>query len=379
MPSTIPLSLYIHFPWCVKKCPYCDFNSHALAGGLPEAEYIEALLFDLDCALGEADGREISSVFMGGGTPSLFSPAAIGRLMDGIGRRARLSPGCECTLEANPGTLEAGKFEGFAAAGVNRLSLGIQSFDDAALQALGRIHGRAQALSAIGAARQSFANFNLDLMFGLPGQTRAAALLDIETALRFAPPHLSCYQLTIEENTAFFNRPPKLPEGDEIAGFGEAIEARLAEAGFARYEVSAFAQAGRQCRHNLNYWRFGDYLGIGAGAHGKSTKAGRIRRTARVANPRQYLSAAKEGQPPIAWSAEIPVGDAAFEYLMNALRLAEGFSPEAFEARTGAAFADWLPKFEAQRQKGLLEIAPGSIKPTADGRRFLNRMLLDLA
>jgi oxygen-independent coproporphyrinogen-3 oxidase len=378
-PFMLPLSLYLHFPWCVRKCPYCDFNSHALTGGLPEDEYVDALLFDLEGALAETGGRAVSSIFMGGGTPSLFSPGAIGRLLVGIDQRLPLATDAEITLEANPGTLTAGKFAGFASAGVNRLSLGIQSFDDAALKALGRIHDRAQALAAIDAAQRRFANFNLDLMFGLPGQTKAAALADLDTALSFAPPHLSCYQLTIEENTAFFNRPPELPESDEIAAFGEAIAARLQQAGFVHYEISAFARPGHACRHNLNYWRFGDYLGLGAGAHGKLTQQGQIRRHARIANPRQYLTAVNQGRMPIAQTTEIPARDAAFEYLMNALRLTEGFTPADFEARSGASLADWQPKLEAAQAKGFLTLTPERIQPTAQGRRFLNQLLLDLS
>ena len=280
-----PLALYVHVPWCVRKCPYCDFNSHEAGGTIPEREYVAALIADLQSALPLIWGRPVVSVFFGGGTPSLLSPAAIDELLAAFRALAMLSPDAEITLEANPGTIEAAKFAGFRAAGVNRLSLGIQSFNDTHLKALGRIHGAAEAQRAAQLAGEHFESFNLDLMYGLPGQTQEQALTDIETALAFSPSHLSCYQLTLEPNTRFAAFPPELPESDSCADMQDAIEARLAAAGYVNYETSAFARAGKQCRHNLNYWHFGDYLGIGAGAHSKLTLHDRVLRQMRWKQP----------------------------------------------------------------------------------------------
>ena len=369
-----PLALYVHVPWCVRKCPYCDFNSHEAAGAIPETEYVAALIADLQSALPLIWGRPLVSVFFGGGTPSLLSPAAIDELLAAFRALAILSPEAEITLEANPGTSEAGKFAGFRAAGVNRLSLGIQSFDDRPLAALGRIHGAAEAKRAAQLAGDHFDSFNLDLMYGLPGQTREQALTDVETALSFAPPHLSCYQLTLEPNTRFAGFPPALPEDDLCADMQEAIEARLAVAGYANYETSAFARAGRQCRHNLNYWHFGDYLGIGAGAHSKLTLHDRVLRQMRWKHPNAYLENVRGGSP-IQETNEVAASQLPFEFLMNALRLAAGFQPALFEARTAQPITRILPQLRAAAADGLVDIDAERIAPTVRGRRFLNVLL----
>jgi len=369
-----PLALYVHVPWCVRKCPYCDFNSHEAAGAIPETEYVAALIADLQSALPLIWGRPLVSVFFGGGTPSLLSPAAIDELLAAFRALAILSPEAEITLEATPGTSEAGKFAGFRAAGVNRLSLGIQSFDDRPLAALGRIHGGAEARRAAQLAGDHFDSFNLDLMYGLPGQTREQALTDVETALSFAPPHLSCYQLTLEPNTRFAAFPPALPEDDLCADMQEAIEARLAVAGYANYETSAFARAGRQCRHNLNYWHFGDYLGIGAGAHSKLTLHDRVLRQMRWKHPNAYLENVRGGSP-IQETNEVAASQLPFEFLMNALRLAAGFQPALFEARTAQPITRILPQLRAAAADGLVDIDAERIAPTVRGRRFLNVLL----
>jgi len=369
-----PLALYVHVPWCVRKCPYCDFNSHEAHGTIPEREYVDALIADLQSALPLIWGRPVVSVFFGGGTPSLLSPAAIDELITAFRALAMLSPDAEITLEANPGTVEAEKFAGFRAAGVNRLSLGIQSFNDDHLKALGRIHGAAEARCAAQLAGEHFESFNLDLMYGLPGQTHAQALTDVETALRFSPSHLSCYQLTLEPNTRFAAFPPELPESDICADMQESIEARLATAGFSNYETSAFAQRGKQCKHNLNYWYFGDYLGIGAGAHAKLTLHDRVLRQMRWKHPTAYLDNVRSGNP-IQESREIDISDLPVEFLMNALRLADGFHPSLFEARTAQPLNVILPKLKAAEAEGLLTVGPERIAPTLRGRRFLNVLL----
>ena len=368
------LSLYVHIPWCVRKCPYCDFNSHEADGGIPEREYVDALIADLQSALPLIWGRPVVSVFFGGGTPSLLSPAAIDELLAAFRALAMLSPEAEVTLEANPGTVEAAKFAGFRSAGVNRLSLGIQSFNDTHLQALGRIHGAAEARQAAQLAREHFERFNLDLMYGLPGQTMAQALDDLETALSFAPTHLSCYQLTLEPNTRFAAFPPELPESDLCADMQEAIETRLAATGYANYETSAFAQAGKQCLHNLNYWHFGDYLGIGAGAHSKLTLHDRVLRQMRHKHPRAYLENIRQGTP-IQEETQVEITSLPFEFMMNALRLADGFHPSLFEARTAQPITNILPQLRAAEAEGLLEVSPEKIAPTLKGRRFLNVLL----
>ncbi len=369
-----PLALYVHVPWCVRKCPYCDFNSHEAHGTIPEREYVDALIADLQSALPLIWGRPVVSVFFGGGTPSLLSPAAIDELITAFRALAMLSPDAEITLEANPGTVEAEKFAGFRAAGVNRLSLGIQSFNDDHLKALGRIHGAAEARCAAQLAGEHFESFNLDLMYGLPGQTHAQALTDVETALRFSPSHLSCYQLTLEPNTRFAAFPPELPESDICADMQESIEARLATAGFSNYETSAFAQRGKQCKHNLNYWYFGDYLGIGAGAHAKLTLHDRVLRQMRWKHPTAYLDNVRSGNP-IQESREIDISDLPVEFLMNALRLADGFHPSLFEARSAQPLNVILPKLKAAEAEGLLTVGPERIAPTLRGRRFLNVLL----
>ncbi|MGB8299780.1 MAG: radical SAM family heme chaperone HemW [Azonexus sp.] len=369
-----PLALYVHVPRCVRKCPYCDFNSHEANGKIPESEYVAALIADLQSALPLIWGRPVVSVFFGGGTPSLLSPTAIDELIGAFRALAMLSPEAEITLEANPGTVEADKFAGFRAAGVNRLSLGIQSFDDEHLKALGRIHGSAEARRAAQLAGEHFDSFNLDLMYGLPGQTHEQALTDIETALAFSPPHLSCYQLTLEPNTRFAAFPPELPESDACADMQEAIEARLAAAGYANYETSAFALAGKQCRHNLNYWYFGDYLGIGAGAHSKLTLHDRVLRQMRWKHPNAYLENVRAGSP-VQEENEVHARQLPFEFLMNALRLAGGFHPALFEARTAQPLTVILPGIRAAEAENLLAVTPERIAPTLKGRRFLNVLL----
>ena len=369
-----PLALYVHVPWCVQKCPYCDFNSHEANGGIPERAYVEALITDLQSALPLIWGRPVVSVFFGGGTPSLLSPAAIDELLAAFRALAMLAPDAEITLEANPGTVEADKFAGFRAAGVNRLSLGIQSFNDEHLKALGRIHGAAEAQRAAQLAGEHFEQFNLDLMYGLPGQSLDQALADVDAALSFAPEHLSCYQLTLEPNTRFAAFPPELPEGDVCADMQDAIEARLATAGYGNYETSAFAQPYRQCKHNLNYWYFGDYLGIGAGAHSKLTLHDRVLRQMRWKHPNAYLENVQRGNP-LQESREVAAAELPFEFLMNALRLADGFHPSLFEARTAQPLSRILPQLQQAAAEGLLVVGPEKIAPTLPGRRFLNRLL----
>ncbi len=381
-----PLSLYIHIPWCVKKCPYCDFNSHALlsspasgtgAGesGLPEAAYIDALLHDLELALPDIWGRKIHSIFFGGGTPSLFSADGIDRILTAVRTLTPLLPNAEITLEANPGTVEAAKFAGFRAAGVTRVSLGIQSFNPRHLKALGRIHDDREARRAAELAATHFETFNLDLMFALPGQTLAEALVDIDTALTFQPPHLSAYHLTLEPNTPFgHSAPPHLPDDDLAADMQLAIEARLTEAGMQHYETSAYAKSGHACRHNLNYWQFGDYLGIGAGAHSKLSFHDRIVRQMRVKHPQQYMDAVKKGTP-LADQRVLTRHDLPFEFMMNALRLNEGVDAAIFEERTGLPLIVCASALAQARAQGLLEHDMKKLKPTLQGQRFLNNLL----
>ncbi len=374
----VPLSLYVHVPWCVQKCPYCDFNSHGLRGGLPEADYVAALIADLEAALPLVWGRRVVSVFFGGGTPSLLSGEAVDTLLAAIRARLPLVYGAEITLEANPGTAESGKFAAFRAAGVNRLSLGIQSFNPAHLKALGRIHDAQEACRAIELAARHFDSFNLDLMYGLPQQTMTQALADLEQALTFAPSHLSCYQLTLEPNTAFAAAPPALPDPDRCADMQEAIEARLADAGYTHYETSAFAQPGKQCRHNRNYWTFGDYLGIGAGAHSKLTvptpDGRRILRQMRWKLPKQYLAQVAAGRP-VQDEFDVAAEELPFEFMMNALRLNQGFETALFAERTGLPLEGIENTLRQAEQDGLIERTPGCIAPTRHGQRFLNRLL----
>ena len=372
-----PLSLYVHVPWCVRKCPYCDFNSHEAADGIPEAAYIDALIADLEQELPAVWGRPVVSVFIGGGTPSLLSGEAIDALLCAVRARLKLLPGAEITLEANPGAVEQGRFREFRAAGVNRLSIGVQSFADDMLARIGRIHGGAEAVRAAEAAHAAgFDNFNLDLMFGLPGQDLDGALADLRQAIALAPTHLSWYQLTLEPNTAFHHAPPVLPDDDLRYDMQVRGQSLLAGAGFANYEVSAYARDGFRCRHNLNYWQFGDYLGIGAGAHQKLTlpQPARIERTAKRRHPRDYLAGAG-GAERIASHVALTREDAAFEFVMNALRLNEGFATRLFEERTGLPLkAIETPLHEAEA-RGLLSWDVQVVRPTALGRLHLNTLL----
>ena len=375
--QAVPLSLYVHIPWCVRKCPYCDFNSHAAPEQLPENELVDALLQDLTLALPGIWGRRVETIFFGGGTPSLLSPAAVDRLITGFRTLLPLSPNAEITLEANPGSVDADRFAGFSAAGVNRLSLGIQSLNDASLHALGRIHDRAQAIAAIEAAAKHFDTFNLDLMVGLPQQDTAAALADINQALAFNPPHFSCYQLTLEPHTPFAAAPPAhLPDDDVCAEIQDKLEARLAAAGYTHYETSAFALPGHQCRHNLNYWTFGDYLGIGPGAHSKLTNHEGARRQMRYKSPKAYLMAATTGNF-IQTDEPILATDLPGEFMMNALRLNEGFGIEMFERYTGLPWLIVSRQVDAAIKDGFLEwVEPNQhLRPTLQGRRFLNVLL----
>jgi oxygen-independent coproporphyrinogen-3 oxidase len=366
-----PLALYVHIPWCVRKCPYCDFNSHERAEPLPEREYVAKLLADLEALLPSVWGRRLVSVFIGGGTPSLFSPAAIDELLAGVRARMVLEPGAEITLEANPGTVEAGRFRGFREAGVNRISLGVQSFDDAMLGALGRIHSAEEARRGVQAALASFDNVNIDLMYGLPGQTLDMARADIESALACGVPHISAYQLTIEPNTAFYRRPPTLPEHDLCADMQLAVEEALGGAGYEHYETSAFARPTHRCRHNVNYWEFGDYLGIGAGAHGKVSFPDRVTRHERIKQPRDYLAA----QSTIAREATVPPTELPFEFMLNALRLVEGFPLTLFSERTGLPLSAIATQLDEAERKGLLQRDWQRVQPTERGRLFLNDLL----
>jgi len=369
-----PLSLYVHIPWCLKKCPYCDFNSHAWQGGgeaLPEVRYVDALVHDLEASLPFVWGRRVHTVFIGGGTPSLFSPATIERLIAAIRARLPLEPGCEITLEANPGTFERERFHAYASAGVTRLSIGVQSFDDAKLRALGRVHDGAQARAAIAEAKHAFDTFNVDLMYALPGQTLAECESDVAAALSFAPPHLSIYHLTVEANTLFAHAPPALPDDDLAAEMLDRIVAETGAAGLDRYEVSAFARAGDRARHNLNYWEFGDYLGIGAGAHGKISFPHRIVRQVRLRDPAAYMAGAERGGA-AASEAEIDRGELAFEFMLNALRLRDGFELARFGERTGLPLSTIeRPLAEAER-RGLVERDLRWLRPTPRGFDFLN-------
>lgn len=371
-----PLALYVHFPWCVRKCPYCDFNSYTLRGELDEAAYVAALRADLEAQSRDAGDRELISVFLGGGTPSLFSARAIAEVLEALRARLRIAAGLEVTLEANPGTIERGRFAEYRAAGVTRVSLGAQSFSAAALEALGRIHSpedtrrAAEELHAAG-----LKNFNLDLMYGLPGQDALGALQDLEAALALAPAHLSHYQLTLEAGTPFAARPPELPEEEPIEQMLLACRERLAAAGFQQYEVSAYARAGLQCRHNLNYWRFGDYLGVGAGAHGKLTRAesAEVLRSAQAREPRRYLASAAQGA---AGRRTVPAAQLPFEFMLNALRLREGFEPPLFCRRTGLDWAAVAGPIETLIERGLIERDGPRIRASGLGWRFLNDVLL---
>ncbi|QQP98981.1 radical SAM family heme chaperone HemW [Lysobacter enzymogenes] len=377
MPALVPppLSLYVHLPWCVRKCPYCDFNSHEARGAPPFAAYVDALIADLEHDLPLVWGRTVHSVFFGGGTPSLFPPEAIDRFLQGASARLRFAPGCEITLETNPGTAEHGRFELYKAAGVNRLSFGIQSFDDECLRRLGRIHGSAEAEAAVKLAQDAgFDNFNLDLMYALPGQTLAMAEHDLERAFALEPAHVSHYQLTLEPNTVFAARPPQdLPDEDRAWDIQERCQALLAERGYGQYEVSAYARPGRQCQHNLNYWRYGDYLGIGAGAHGKISLGAEqtILRRWKLKHPTQYLVNAGRAEA-IGGDDRIAPERRPFEYMLNTLRLVEGFSLDSFEASTGLTRAQIAAQLDAAYAAGWLERDGDRVRPTELGRRFTN-------
>jgi len=369
-----PLALYVHMPWCVKKCPYCDFNSHELKGSLADTEYADALIRDLENALPSIWGRRVYSIFFGGGTPSLFPAATMDRLLAAFRARLSMEPDCEVTLEANPGTFEAEKFRDYAAAGINRLSIGIQSFNPGHLKALGRIHDDTEAWRAIEIASKHFTNINLDLMYGLPDQTPAESEADCAAALSCGTSHLSFYSLTLEPNTVFHRYPPALPDADAEANMQDAIEARLGEGGFTHYETSAYARTGRECRHNLNYWRFGDYLGIGAGAHSKLSFPDRITRQARFKQPNSYFDNLGKGT---AVSEEQVVGprDLPFEFMMNALRLTEGFPVAMFTERTGLPITAAAKALDAAEEKGLIARDHERIRPTERGQHFLNDLL----
>lgn len=373
-----PLSLYVHLPWCVRKCPYCDFNSHTAGADAPRGRYLDALLRDLAEESARADRRPIESVFLGGGTPSLFTPAEIGRLLAGVDEYLNLAPDAEITMEANPGTIECGDPAGYRAAGVNRLSIGAQSFSDEMLGKLGRIHSSADIVRAVRAAREAgFDNLNIDLMHGLPGQQADGAMADLTDAMALEPTHISWYQLTLEPNTVFHARPPAgLPDDDLAFEIEEQGRALLADHDFHQYEVSAYARKGRRCRHNLNYWLFGDYLAVGAGAHGKLTRGGTVGRYQKPANPLQYMLAMENGVPA---PEPVPIGasDLTFEFMLNALRLNEGFSLEVFAERTGLDAAVLGTAMEGPLASGLIERTAGdSWRPTAHGRRFLNDLQL---
>jgi putative oxygen-independent coproporphyrinogen III oxidase len=375
-----PLSLYIHLPWCLKKCPYCDFNSHEIqSGGVLSVEleerYINAVIADLDASLPLIWGRPVHSIFIGGGTPSLFSPASIDRLLGDIRARVKLDPDCEITLEANPGTFEKDRFKAFRAAGVTRLSIGVQSFNDAHLKALGRVHDSAQAYAAVEEAAQSFDTFNLDLMYALPGQTIADLERDVQTALSLAPPHISIYHLTIEPNTYFAKFPPAaphaLPEEDTAYAMLDKLTELLGAAGLDRYEVSAYAKPGHRCWHNLNYWQFGDYLGIGAGAHSKLSFAHRVVRQVRLREPRLYMDRALLGNA-VAKDEEVARAELPFEYMLNALRLRHGFGLREFTERTGLAVTAIQAALEEAERKGLIERDFARVRPTQRGFDFLS-------
>jgi len=375
--SPPPLGLYVHIPWCVRKCPYCDFNSHAANGSLPERPYIDALLADLDQDLPWVEGRTVGTVFIGGGTPSLFGPEAIHALLEGIARRIPLAPDAEITLEANPGTAESARFRGYRAAGVNRLSIGVQSFDADHLKRLGRIHGPEEAIRAAQTATEAgFDNFNLDLMFGLPEQTAEQALADIRTAQALNPAHLSFYQLTLEPNTLFHKYPPPLPGDEACWDMQCACQALLAEGGFEQYEISAYARFGRRCRHNLNYWQFGDYLGIGAGAHGKLTDpaTGNVARRWKLRHPAQYLESA--GRPAsVAGHELVSAEQLPVEFLMNHLRVREGFPEQRYTTRTGLSIDTLHPALDDCIATGLLERYEDHIRCTDRGWNFLDNVL----
>ncbi|QWD71227.1 radical SAM family heme chaperone HemW [Polynucleobacter sp. UB-Siik-W21] len=375
-----PLSLYIHFPWCEKKCPYCDFNSHQIKGGsgnmsgFDEQRYIKALIADLETELPNIWGRQVHSIFIGGGTPSLLSPEGMDELLSAIRARINLDADAEITMEANPGSIEANKFAAFAKCGINRVSIGIQSFKDEQLKALGRIHNGEEAKRAIQIALDNFKSVNLDLMYGLPNQSLEAAKADVETALSFKTPHLSFYNLTLEPNTYFASFPPKLPNDDEIDAIFEQNLDLLAKAGYKRYEVSAYAKKDQECKHNLNYWRFGDYIGIGAGAHGKISFPGKITRQVRERHPDTYMSAMEDKGNALIESKEIEAKDLPFEFMLNTLRLTDGVDTNTFSERTGLPLSVISKGLAEASKKGLLDENPSKLKASALGLRYLNNL-----
>jgi putative oxygen-independent coproporphyrinogen III oxidase len=372
LPALPPLSLYIHLPWCLRKCPYCDFNSHeSAARDFPEARYLQALRADLEASLPLVWGRTVHSVFIGGGTPSLFSPDAIDRLLSDVRAMLRLEADAEVTLEANPGSFEKDRFKAFREAGVTRLSVGVQSFDDRFLRALGRVHDGAQARAALEEAARHFDTFNLDLMYALPGQTLDDLDRDLDAALAFAPPHLSLYHLTIEPNTYFAKFPPAVPDEDSAYAMLDRLTERLAGAGLERYEVSAYARPGHRCWHNWNYWQFGDYLGIGAGAHGKLSFAHRVLRQVRWRDPQRYMDEALAGRP---WASEdeVAAADLPFEFMLNALRLREGFTLSHFSERTGLPITVLGPALREAERQGWIDRGPATVRPTERGFDFLS-------
>ncbi len=377
-----PLALYIHFPWCEKKCPYCDFNSHQVkdvkesqnSQGFDEERYIKALIIDLETELPRIWGRQVHSIFIGGGTPSLLSPKGMDDLLSAIRARINLEPGAEITMEANPGSVEADKFAAFAKSGINRVSLGIQSFQNEQLKALGRIHNGEEAKRAIAIAVENFKSVNIDLMYGLPNQSLAAAKADIETALSFQTPHLSLYNLTLEPNTYFASFPPKLPNEDEIDAIFEQNLKLLTQAGYKRYEVSAYAKKDQECKHNLNYWRFGDYIGIGAGAHGKISLPDKVTRQVRERHPETYMQAMENKGNALIESRDVSAKDLPFEFMLNTLRLTDGVQTKTFSERTGLPLHVISKGLEQASKKGLLDDNPTVLKATELGLRYLNNL-----
>lgn len=376
LPALPPLSLYIHLPWCLKKCPYCDFNSHEHREGggvrdIPEQRYIDALMADLEASLPLIWGRTVHSVFIGGGTPSLFSPESIDQLISGLRARLRMEPDCEITMEANPGTFEKDRFRAFRHAGISRLSIGVQSFDDRFLSAIGRVHSGDQARAAVEEAADAFETFNLDIMYALPGQTELDLVRDLEAALSFKPPHISIYHLTIEPNTYFAKYPPQVPEDDAAYDMLDRITAMTGAAGMQRYEISAYARDGHQCFHNTNYWQFGDYLGIGAGAHGKLSFAHRIVRQVKIRDPQRYMDAALAGHA-LASDTDVRRKDLPFEYMLNALRLRSGFAVQDYLDRTGLPISTIRSALDEAERKGLITQSLGRVTPTERGFDFLS-------
>ena len=369
-----PLALYVHIPWCLKKCPYCDFNSHEKREALPERDYVDAVVADLEATLPKVWGRRLSTVFIGGGTPSLFAPESIDRLLTAVRTRIGVDPSAEITMEANPGTFERERFRGYRDAGVNRLSIGVQSFDDARLAAIGRVHGGDEARRALEAALAIFPTVNADLMYALPQQDLPGALADVREAIAIGVPHLSAYHLTLEPDTHFHRFPPALPDEDAAADMQDEIERVLAQAGYENYETSAFAKPGHRARHNLNYWTFGDYIGLGAGAHAKISFQDRVTREQRIRKPLTYMRAAAEGnaidEGHVVDEAELP-----FEFMLNALRLIEGFPLELFTERTGQPVTAVTRELDRAQAEGLIERTHAHVRPTARGRRLLNELM----